>query len=76
MADKKTMADWQKGVQAMKDRSGAVDWSKVDWSGLTAKDVGYKLGPVMTEEQFAEYRKQTGGRVHVVKASAHEKTPK
>lgn len=38
-------------------RSAAVDWSKVDWSRLKPSDVSVRMGPMMTEEQFAEYRK-------------------
>jgi hypothetical protein len=47
-----------------------VDWSRVDWSRLAASDIGYSLGPAMTEEQFAEYRRRAGGRVQVLKSPA------
>ena len=48
---------WDQKVQDMREASSKVDWSKTDWSKLNPKDVGVSFGPMMTEEQFAEYRK-------------------
>lgn len=61
---------WAAQVQGAQTRAAGVDWSKVDWSKLTAQDVGVRLGPVMTEEQFKAYRAQSGRNVQVVRAPA------
>jgi hypothetical protein len=49
--------EWDKQLREMKNASEKVDWSGTDWSKLNPKDVGVRFGPAMTEEQFAEYRK-------------------
>lgn len=59
---------WERKVAGMKLEASAVDWSKVDLSKLQPSDIGVHFGPMMTEEQFREYRKRAGGSVHVVKA--------
>lgn len=51
------LIQWDKQLRDMKDASEKVDWSGTDWSKLNPKDVGVRFGPAMTEEQFAEYRK-------------------
>lgn len=60
--------DWARAVAGMKTQSAAIDWSRVDFSQLQASDVGVKFGPLLTEEQFKQYRKGAAGDVHVVKA--------
>lgn len=60
---------WAAQAQAMRDRAAAIDWSKVDWSKLAAQDVGVRMGPVMTEEQFKAYREQGGRNVHVIRTT-------
>ncbi len=52
------VADWVRHVATMNEQARGVDWSKVDWSKLQAKDVGVRFGPIMTEEQFREYRRR------------------
>ena len=64
---------WAAQVQGMRGRADGVDWSKVDWSKLGAKDVGVHMGPVMTEEQFKAYRERSGRNVHVVRAAGDAK---
>lgn len=49
--------EWDKQLREMKTASERTDWSGTDWSKLNPKDVGVRFGPAMTEEQFAEYRK-------------------
>lgn len=62
-------AAWARECEDMRRRSEAVDWSNVDWSKLRASDVGFKAAPfLLSEEEFAEYRKRAGKPVHVVKA--------
>lgn len=51
------LIQWDKQLRDMKDATEKVDWSGTDWSKLNPKDVGVRFGPAMTEEQFAEYRK-------------------
>jgi hypothetical protein len=51
------LIEWDKQLRDMKNASEKVDWSGTDWSKLDPKDVGVRFGPAMTEEQFAEYRK-------------------
>ncbi len=58
---------WDRKVQEMREASAKVDWSNMDWSKLNPKDIGVNFGPMMTEEQFAEYRKNR--RVQVIKGS-------
>lgn len=58
---------WAQEVQDMRARADSVDWSKVDWSKLRPQDIGVRMGPVMTEEQFKAYRAATGGHAHVIK---------
>lgn len=61
-------AEWATRTQSMRAAASAVDWSKVDWSKLGAKDVGVRMGPVMTEEQFREYRHRQGAApVHIIR---------
>lgn len=51
------LIEWDKQLRDMKNASEKADWSGTDWSKLNPKDVGVRFGPAMTEEQFAEYRK-------------------
>ena len=51
------LIQWDRQLRDMKDATDKVDWSGTDWSKLNPKDVGVRFGPAMTEEQFAEYRK-------------------
>jgi hypothetical protein len=60
---KEMMNAWDKQVQSMKEKSEAIDWSGADWSKLKPKDIGVTFGPPMTEEQFAEYRKNKAVKV-------------
>ncbi len=59
---------WERKVAGMKKEAASVDWTKFDFSKLQPSDIGVQFGPAMTEEQFKEYRKRTGGGTHVVKA--------
>lgn len=59
---------WERKVAGMKKEAASVDWTKFDFSKLQPSDIGVQFGPAMTEEQFKEYRKRTGGGSHVVKA--------
>lgn len=59
---------WEQKVAGMKQASAAVDWSGADWSKLRPSDIGVQVGPVMTEEQFKEYRRRTGSTPHVLRA--------
>lgn len=59
-------AEWERTVASMRAKAQGVDWSKVDWSKLTAKDVGVQIGPMMTREQFEEYRRRSGRPVQTV----------
>ena len=61
-------AAWQAATHQMRQASAGVDWSGVDWSKLTGKDVGVRFGPVMSEAEFAEYRRRSSNPVHVIKA--------
>jgi hypothetical protein len=60
--------EWDKQLREMKNASEKVDWSGTDWSKLNPKDVGVRFGPAMTEEQFAEYRKNRN--VNVIRGTA------
>lgn len=66
---------WEQKVAGMKQASAVVDWSRADWSKLKPSDIGVQIGPVMTEEQFREYRRRTGSTPHVLKAPAPTNTP-
>ncbi len=66
-------AAWAHMVGEMKRAATHVDWSKIDLSKLAPKDIGVHVGPMMTEEQFKEYRARSGSAgVHVVKAPAKQ----
>ncbi len=65
---------WEQKVAGMKQASAAVDWSGTDWSKLKPSDIGVHIGPLMTEEQFREYRKRTGGNPTVLKAPTNPAT--
>lgn len=60
---------WDAHVKSITEASAATDWSGTDFSKLKAKDVGVSLGPVMSEEQFEQYR-QGRSDVHVIKAKS------
>ena len=49
-------ARWERQAREMTDAMHRVDWRGVDWSKLDPKDVGVKIGPPMTAEQFERYR--------------------
>lgn len=59
-------AEWERMVSSMRAKAQGVDWTRVDWSKLTAKDVGVQMGPLMTREQFEEYRRRAGRPVQTV----------
>lgn len=66
--DQNPGAVWKAVTDAMKAQSAGVDWSKVDWSKMTASDIGVQMGPVMTEEQFRAYQQRKGAdRVHIIR---------
>lgn len=65
------VAAWEHMVREMKRASSAADWSGVDWTKLNPRDVGVHVGPMMTEEQFKEYRRRSGAPVRVVKSAAN-----
>lgn len=58
---------WSKKMDTMKQQSQSVDWSKFDFSKLQASDIGVSMGPMMSEEEFKEYRKRAP--VHVIQAN-------
>ena len=68
-------ADWKSVLDALQRGQQSavptVDWSKVDWSSLSAKDVGVRMGKPMTEEEFAAYRAKRQEAVHVIKHPGH-----
>jgi len=55
-------------IADMKAAAAVADWGRTDFANLKPSDIGVRLGPMLTEEQFREYRKQAGGAVRVVKA--------
>ena len=59
--------EWEHKVDGMKDATRQIDWSTFDFSKLKPKDIGVHIGPMMTEEQFREYRQRSGSNVHVLK---------
>ena len=59
--------DWTRKMDTMKQQSQSVDWSKFDFSKLQASDIGVSMGPMMSEEEFKEYRKRAP--VHVIQAN-------
>ena len=50
--------DWERRVASMKSQAARVDWGKVDWSKVEPSDIGVRMGPVMTEDQFRKYREK------------------
>lgn len=60
------MAQWNDEVATMtkKTLNSGIDWSKAN---IAPKDVGFKVGPMLTEEQFKEYCQQSGTRPHIFK---------
>ena len=64
---------WERQAKAMHDNAASIDWKGVDWSKLDPSQPGVHLGPPMTAEQFAEYRKRRGGPVHVLGAQPNKK---
>ena len=60
------MDTWEQKVKEMTQRTLAsgVDWSKAN---VDPKDVGFSMGPMMTEEQFREHCRRTGTTPPVLK---------
>ncbi len=60
------MAAWQREAEEMtrKTMSSGIDWSKAN---VSPQDVGFKMGPMLTEAEFKEYCRQTGTRPHIFK---------
>jgi hypothetical protein len=50
--------DWEKRAAAAHATSKAHDWSGVDFSKISSKDVRVEFGPMFTEEQFKQYQAQ------------------
>lgn len=55
-------AAWEKRVADMED----VDLNEVDPRSIRPEDVGFELGPPMTEDQFKAYRARKGSSVKVI----------
>lgn len=49
---------WEQRAKEMHDSSAATDWSTFDFSKLSAKDIGVRLGPMLSEAEFRELQKK------------------
>lgn len=67
----KYYSDWEAKMKSMQEGARAVDWSAVDFSKLRPSDLAVQFGPMLTEEQFKEYRKNN--TVHVIKQDGNKK---
>ena len=57
-------AAWERRVRAMEQ----VDLNEVDPRSIKASDVGFEMGPPMTEEAFREYRARNAHKnIQVIK---------
>jgi hypothetical protein len=62
---------WEEFAKKVDEASAAHDWSKHDFSKLTAKDVSVVMGPPLTEEEFLAMRKKRGmGNIRTVQLSS------
>jgi hypothetical protein len=48
--------DWEQRTRSMHEEAAKVDWSSMDMSRLKASDIGVRLGPMLSEEQFRALR--------------------
>lgn len=67
--------EWQRRVGEMSSKTKEVDWSKTDFSKLQPSDIGVQMGPAMTEEEFRDYRRRTGGGARVIGSASVGSAP-
>lgn len=70
----KAFQAWQ---ATMATRAKAMQESGIDWSKfkLDPSKLSVEMGPVLTEEQFQEYCKNTGINHKVIKTSPSQESP-
>lgn len=65
-AAREAMKAWhattQKATEATK--ASGIDWTKTK---VDPKDVGFSMGPMLTEEQFRAYCQESGTTPHIIK---------
>lgn len=56
---------WEEQAKATAARAANTDWSSV--TRVDPKDLGFKMGPMMTEEEFKAHCQRTGTKPTILK---------
>jgi hypothetical protein len=56
---------WEEQTKAAATRAAETDWSTA--AKINPKDLGFRMGPVMTEEEFKAHCQRTGTKPTIVK---------
>ena len=62
----KEVLEWEeqiKKARALAMDSG-IDWSKIN---INPAEVGYKMGPIMSEAEFKKHCERTGTKPHILR---------
>ena len=65
MLSKAVFEQWDAETSKMRAESDKKIW---DTANIKPSDIGVKIGPVMDEKMFAEYKSRQHGRLNVISA--------
>ena len=63
-ARREALAAWERQNTAAAAQAATVDWKK---AAVNPKDVSFRLGPMLTEEEFKAHCQRTGIRPTILK---------
>ncbi len=63
-ARREALLAWERENSKAAKRAATVDWKK---AAFNPKDVGFRMGPMMTEEEFKAHCQRTGIRPTIIK---------
>ena len=61
-----SMSEWEEQIRrsAQAAMQSGIDWGNIK---VAPEDVGYRFGPVLSEEEFKEHCQRTGTTPHVIR---------
>lgn len=61
---REAMVAWERQNRAAAAQAATTDWSKVK---VDPKDIAFRMGPIMSEEEFKAHCQRTGTRPTILK---------
>lgn len=61
---REAMMSWERQAQEAAVKASTVDWKKTT---VDPKDVGFRMGPMMSEEEFKAHCQRTGVKPTIIK---------